>query len=114
MNQTIIPIDIYCCKLTVIVTQDFKAIAKRYNLAEELDIENFGAFVFKDQTEYRSYVMVLEDGWRANVAHELVHVVNLIYLDCDMQLDRINDEPQAYLTGYLFDKIDEFLNKINK
>jgi hypothetical protein len=30
-------------------------------------------------------------------------------LDCAMQLDRDNDEPQAYLMGWLFEEIDKFL-----
>ena len=109
MRTKVIDIPIYVCKLTVIVAKDISLIAKKYKLTE--DVTNFGAFTFKDKTKYRHYVMVLEDGWRSNVVHELVHVVNHIYLDCAMKLDRHNDEPQAYLMGWLFEEIDNFLKK---
>jgi hypothetical protein len=110
MKKIIINIPIYCCKVTVIVCKDLSLVAKKYNLTE--DVTDFGSFTFKDESSYRHYVMVLQDDWRSNVVHELVHVVNHIYLDCAMQLDRHNDEPQAYLMGWLFDKIDNFLKQI--
>jgi hypothetical protein len=31
-----------------------------------------------------------------------------------MEVDRYNDEPEAYLTGYLFDEIYNFLNSAKK
>lgn len=111
MRKLTIDIPIYGGKLIVIVSKDITLIAKKYKLTVEAS--NFGAFTFKDTSKYRNYIIVLEDDWRANVVHELVHVVNHIYLDCAMQLDRHNDEPQAYLMGWLFDKIDKFLKEKN-
>lgn len=109
LRKKVINIPIYGCKLTVIVCNDLKHVAKIYGIKE--DISSFGAFTFKDEKKYREYVMALEDDWRSNVVHELVHVVNHIYLDCAMQLDRNNDEPQAYLMGWLYEEIDKFLKK---
>lgn len=110
MHKKVIDIPIYCCKLTVILEKDLNKVAKMYKLKE--DLTGFGAFTFKDESKYRQYVVALETDWRANVAHELVHVVNHIYIDCAMKLDPHNDEPQAYLMGWLFDQIDEFLLNI--
>jgi len=45
---------------------------------------------------------------------ECVHLVNAIFLDCGQQLDRENDEAQAYLTGFLFAEIDKFLLSCSK
>jgi hypothetical protein len=109
MKTKNIAIPIYNSNLTIIVAEDISVVAKKYKLS--VDVKNFGAFTFKDETKYRHYVMVLEDDWRSNVVHELVHVVNHIYTDCAMTLDRQNDEPQAYLMGWLFDEIDEFLKQ---
>jgi hypothetical protein len=67
----------------------------------------------KNDSDYRHYVVAFTDPKHlSNIAHEIVHVKNHIYLDCAMELDRYNDEPEAYLTGWLFDQIHEFLTKI--
>ena len=110
MKKTTIDIPIYCCKLTVIVTEDITEVAKKHKLT--IDTSNFGALTFKDESKSRHYVMVLEDDWRSNVVHELVHVVNHIYLDCAMEVDRHNDEPQAYLMGWLYEQVDKFLKRV--
>ena len=39
------------------------------------------------------------------IVHEVVHLVNFIYEDHNIQLSKTNDEPQAYLTQYLFNQI---------
>jgi hypothetical protein len=47
------------------------------------------------------------------IAHEIVHLKNYIYQDIGIESDRFNDEPEAYLTGWLFKQIEIFLtNKI--
>jgi len=112
MESKTINIPIYGGKLIVIVSKDIALIAKKYKLT--VDVSNFGAFTFKDKFKYRNYIMVLEDDWRSNVVHELVHIVNHIYLDCAMQLDRHNDEPQAYLMGWLYEEIDKFLKTMKE
>lgn len=107
LKRKLINIPIYGCRLTVIVSSDLSGIAKMFKLKE--DVSNFGAFTFKDESKYRHYVMVLEDDWRPNVVHEIVHIVNYIYIDCAMKLDKHNDEPQAYLSGWLYGQIEKFL-----
>lgn len=39
------------------------------------------------------------------VAHEVVHVVNIAYEFLGIKLDPINDEPQAYLSGWIVGEI---------
>jgi hypothetical protein len=39
------------------------------------------------------------------IAHEVVHVVNMVYTYSGVKHDPDNDEPQAYLTGYLVGEI---------
>ena len=59
---------------------------------------------------------IVQDAWKAFeskdyslIAHEIVHVINYIYLDCGIELDRVNDENQAYLTGWLFEEIEKII-----
>lgn len=108
MKKQTIQIPIYGCTLTMILDSDLSYVQKKYKTT---DLSGFGAVTLKNESKSRNYVVAFTDGWRANVVHEIVHVVNQIYVDCAMQLDRINDEPQAYLSGWLYDQIDEFLKK---
>jgi len=47
------------------------------------------------------------------IAQELVHLKNYIYQDKGIKLDRFNDEPEAYLTGWLFKQKETFLKPNN-
>jgi len=107
MIKTTIDIPIYCCKLTIILDKDLSYVEKKYKTES---LSDFGAVTLKD--EDRHYVTGFTDATHlSNIAHEIVHLKNQIYVDCAMELDRYNDEPEAYLTGWLFDQINNFLNK---
>ena len=107
MRNKIIDIPIYCCKLTLLLDKDLSYIEKKYKTKS---LNNFSAATLKDESKYRHYVIGFTDAKHlSNIAHEIVHLKNHIYLDCAMELDRNNDEPEAYLTGWLFDQIYDFL-----
>lgn len=46
------------------------------------------------------------------IVHETVHLVNIIFKFKGITPTNTNDEPQAYLTEYIFDKLTETLNKL--
>ncbi len=107
MKKKTINIPIYEMKLTMILTDNLSDIQKKYKTTS---LEGFGAVTFTDVTKYRHQVVVFTDADHlSNIAHEIVHIKNNIYLDCHAELDRVNDEPEAYLTGWLFDEIYKFL-----
>lgn len=107
MRSKTIDIPIYCAKLTMILDNDLKYVQKKYKTSS---LDNFGAVVLKNESKYRHYIAAFTDkDHLSNIAHEIVHIKNHIYLDCAMELDRYNDEPEAYLTGWLFDQIYNFL-----
>lgn len=107
MKQKKIKIPIYQCELTIVLDRDLTRIEKKYKTKP---LKDFGAVTFKDETKYRNYVVAFTDANHlSNIAHEIVHIKNFIFLDCAMELDRYNDEPEAYLTGWLFDEIYNFL-----
>ena len=99
MKQKTIAIPIYCGKLTIILDTDLSYVEKKYKTKS-----------LKDEFKYRNYVVAFEYSSGSIIAHEIVHIINYIYFDCGIELDRINDENQAYLTGWLFAEIDKFLN----
>lgn len=110
MKSTTIDINPYCAKLTMILDdRNLSYTEKEYKTKS---LKNFGAVTFKDESKYRHYVVAFSDKKHlSNIAHEIVHIKNHIYLDCAMELDRYNDEPEAYLIGWLFDEIINFLKQ---
>jgi len=104
-----IKIPIYCAKLTMIFDKDLSYVEKEY---KTISLESFGAVTLSNKNNYRHYIVAFTDkDHLSNIAHEIVHVKNHIYVDYAMEVDRFNDEPEAYLTGWLFEQIHSFLNK---
>ena len=109
MKKCTIKIPIFQCKLTIVLDKDLSYIEKKYKTKS---LEDFGAVTLKDKSKDRHIVVAFTDKEHlSNIAHEIVHIKNFIFLECAMEVDRYNDEPEAYLTGWLFDQIYEFLNK---
>jgi len=46
------------------------------------------------------------------IAHEAIHIKNIIYRRIGATLDLKNDEPEAYLVGWLVDTITTYLNSV--
>lgn len=107
-KQIFIPI--YFGKLIIIVTDDYAKVDAMYNTQIQDNLYEAVVFEIKDRDEH---VVVFKEGrisWSV-IAHEVVHIVNRIFLKCGIELDRENDEPQAYLTGWVMNEIDKFLKK---
>lgn len=107
MRIKTIKIPIYQSNLTIVIDKDLSYVEKKYKTKS---LKNFGAVTLKDEIKYRDYVVAFEYYSGSIIAHEIVHIINYIYLDCGIELDRVNDENQAYLTGWLFDEINKFFN----
>ena len=107
-----IEVPIYNYDLTIILTKDLNEVVKKYKLDGEFG--NFGALTFEDKSKYRHYVVAFTDSNHlSNIAHEIVHIKNYIFLGINAKVDLHNDEPEAYLVGWLFDQINNFLNNKN-
>jgi hypothetical protein len=107
-----VQIPIYFGTLIIIISEDYKEVASKYRL--DLDVNCHGAFCW-DKTskdgyaEY--YICIDKDVSNHLIAHEVVHLVNFIFKRIGVKLDIDNDEPQAYLTGWLFSQIEKTLFK---
>ena len=107
MIKKTINIPIYQCKLTIILDKDLSYITKKY---KTIDLSNYGAITMRVPNKYNEYIVAFEYSEGSIIAHEVAHLVNYIFKDRGVELDLNNDEPQAYLTGWLFKEIDKFLN----
>ncbi len=104
-------IPIYFGYFRIVICKDFnkgcKKIKKEF---PEYKLDTFDAFVFPDRTKKnisRYTVFLKPKASPSIIAHETVHLVNAMFINSHIQLDRHNDEHQAYLTGW-------FVNEINK
>lgn len=110
MRTKRIEIPIYYGYLIIVVSDNFTAVAKKYKIQES--VEHFGAFFynFRNKNGIMEFmVCVPENVSNHLIAHEVVHIVNGIFIEKGIQLDRHNDEPQAYLTAWIFNEIEKFL-----
>lgn len=105
-------IPIYFGTLIVLQDKDDKRIAKEYNL---VGTEIMAACTFTSYSKdgHTEYIMAFFGKTSPSIiAHEAVHTVNGIFRDRGIQLDANNDEPQAYLLGWIVDKCHKTL-KLN-
>lgn len=99
----------YCCEVTIVLDDDLKWVERTFDTSS---LDEYGAVTLKDKSKYRHYVVAFESSDRSTIAHEIVHLINYIFIDCGIELDRVNDENQAYFTGWLFNEIDKILNPV--
>ncbi len=108
MIKKVIKIPIFQCKLTVILDKDLKYITKKYNT---IDLSNYGAITMRVPNKHSEYIIAFEYDEGSIIAHEIVHLINYIFEDKHVELDLKNDETQAYLTGWLFKKIEKAIRR---
>lgn len=105
-----INIPIFYGELVIVKYKNFKDVNKKFKTNIQ---EHYEGVVFKDTSVKHTKLVVAFDGKPSKdvIAHEVVHLVNHIYIDANMQLDPYNDEPQAYLTGWFYKQIIKFFKK---
>lgn len=96
--------------LTIIKTDSFKEVNEKYNTEAGNDLYESVVFELPKQDHH---VVVIKKPYWSVIAHEVVHLVNAIFLKCGIELCRINDEPQSYLTGWIINEIGVFLKEID-
>lgn len=113
MKTKKIRIPIFFGNLIVIKTKTLPEINSTYNT--NINKNEHGAVMFRwDKKNGVSQYVVAFQGKKVDgsiIVHESVHVVNAIMEDRFIKPDLCNDETQAYLTGWVFDQINKFVNK---
>jgi len=109
MRTKRIPIPIYFGQLQIVITDNFTEASKKMKVDHgDVDPDSVGAFVnVSSHGNGLDFFTVFfkPDASHGLIAHEVVHLVNGIYSERHMELDKQNDEPQAYLTGWITDQI---------
>lgn len=106
-------IPIYHTKLTIVFSDDFKKAIEKLKLRfPGLDVSLYDAFASDQRTKsgrLHMYVFFKPDPTHSSIAHEVVHLVNFVFENCNIRPDLINDEPQAYLTGWITKQVYDAL-----
>lgn len=105
-KSKIIKIPILFGKIKVIYTTDTAYVLRLYK--KPLKYKDRTAFVFRHEDFYVACFSVKDLNI---IVHESVHIVNYIFEDTHIKPDVKNDELQAYLTAWVFDEINNFINK---
>lgn len=103
-------IDLFGVSVTVIISDD---VSKDYRDMFGFD-DSCGACTWErlEKNGSKSFFVMIElNPDPSTIVHESVHLCNSIMKHIGIPYDYKNDETQAYLTGYLFEKISETLAK---
>lgn len=108
-------IPIYFGYFRIVITKDFKKAFKKLKVDDEgINLSNYGAFSGNDVTDdgfFRYTIFMKPDIYPDLIAHEVVHLVNRLFIDTHIKLSRKNDEPQAYITAWFVSEIHKALKK---
>ena len=111
MTEKIIKIPLYHGEIVLKLVNKLSEVNEEFNTNFNLSHQ---AAVFDNLTEkgILQYVIVFDKTTTNKViAHECVHLLNRIFIDRNIKLDVVNDEPQAYLMGWLFEQCEIFIKE---
>ena len=101
-------VPLYGSGLHIIIADDLAAAYEAAGFPENKhDMNSYGAWAWDKMSEqgHGLYALFHPDASGELVAHEAVHLTNAVFRRCCMKLDLKNDEPQAYLTGWIAGQI---------
>lgn len=112
MIKKTINIPIYHGKLTIIKNPDIKEVNEKYDLGDD-ECLKYDALTFvniKSNGFFHS-IIIFNTVSSSIIAHEAMHVVSYLFKHNGIEYSIDNDEPQAYLLGWIVKQCDKFLNK---
>lgn len=114
MIKTKIDIPIYFGYLIIIFTEDVNIVGKKFDLGLQ-DNKVYPAFVqaTRDKNSVSQYFIVFDIKHICHtvVAHEVSHCANWIFHHRGITLDSVNDEPYAYLVGWITGEVYKYADK---
>lgn len=100
-------IPLYFETLKIVVSKDFEKSLKALKVPHQFDVNNYDSFIFPHKDCI--YLFINSKATAGVIAHEAVHIVNYVFKRANISLDFDNDEPQAYLMGWIVDTIHKCL-----
>ncbi|AHK11358.1 hypothetical protein F132_11 [Flavobacterium sp. phage 1/32] len=104
-------IPIYFGNLVMLLVEEMEDVNEKYKIGAKNSYASLTWTKEKKSGVNEYFIAVQRKTDNSVIAHEVVHIVNYIFTNNGVELDRFNDEAQAYLTGWVFGKIEKFLKK---
>lgn len=109
-------IPVYFGKLWVIFTDDIIEAGKKIGIAFKPSANDcLGLAVRRIESGAGEYAIFIKSHKRNSpdvVAHEALHLVNYVFEDRGVELSTSNDEPQAYMLGWVVEQIEKAKRKL--
>lgn len=117
---TKLPVSPYAVDLWVIISKDpHKEVAQANVSNPGINItwgDDMAAWT--NDHFYNGYVIAVVFDARGleidTIVHEAIHIKNMVYSHSGIKHDSVNDEPEAYLTGWIAGKIWEMYKEFKK
>ena len=103
LTQKKINIPIFDYKLTIIISDSWEEAESKLPV-QDVDLESSRAVTFSNKSIGGSVVAVLS-GCQSRIVHEAVHIKNNIWEYIGYRPQADNDEIDAYLVTYIYEKI---------
>lgn len=109
VTQKKINIPIFDYKLTIVITDTWEEVESKLP-NQDVDLDSTRAITFSNKLIGASFVAVRSD-CHSSIVHEAVHIKNNLwdYIGYSPQAD--NDEIDAYLVTYIYEKIMDVFRK---
>ena len=113
MTDKTISIPIYDFFIRVLIAdtlEEFEEVV--FDAGYEESVKTAGAIVFNNPYHTKSFVVAFnkDDISVGNIAHEALHVTNRVLEDVGVVFRADEDEPHAYLLGFLVDCLHKIID----
>lgn len=111
MYKLDIKISVYDCTVKVIISKDIEKVINRYGkkLKWDKQEDNVHGLAISQEDMKNYYIFYSEDSLTANfLVHEITHLVDFILEERAIEKE---GEAKAYLTGFIAEKIFDFVLK---
>lgn len=112
MEKISFNIPIYGGKVLLVYSDDFLKTGRELGIEFELDINS--CLGLAQRMKGRQYLILIKESRRDDpntLVHECLHITNFILKDKGVIIDTDNDEAQAYLLGYIVERIEKLKKK---
>lgn len=111
LKQKTVTIPIYFGKIRLFIVEEMDDLSPVF----KCDMSGCHSGVsFKDDKS-GNYVIAFQQKISLDlIVHEIIHLVNLVFIDRGVKLDLHNDEPQTYFAGWVAEQVDIFINGKSK
>lgn len=115
MTKHEVEIPIFHDRFTIIKIRNLHDLNAVYNTDIKPNDYDAVTFISNDDEIIIAFQGAPEEPIKTKIiVHEIVHLVNYIFERLGLELNTRNDEPQAYITGWVFEQVEQFLNKDKK